>query len=77
MKRYVIHLSVYEVDEEGDTFPQETEGYTTDYATTNLDNILGRMDYFADMINDGLADCLDGEVVTSRRPLSEEWLELV
>lgn len=38
-KRYTIHLSIYEVDADGETAQQEDSGVTLDFATTDLSRL--------------------------------------
>jgi hypothetical protein len=53
-KRYTIRLSVCEVDEEGDDFPEELAGCTLDYTLSDLETIENIMRNECDALSEGL-----------------------
>lgn len=65
-ERYTIRLIAYNIDEDG-YLEDEIESNSIDYATTNLDNILGLMDYFLRMINEGFAERVFNDDEVERR----------
>lgn len=77
--RYTIHLSIYEIDEEG--FPvgdeQEYEGVTLDYATTDLEMLVRIMDFAYDEANLDIQQWKsDGQVTDRRLPEEEDGEEI-
>lgn len=71
-KRYTIEFSIKTVDEEGDTYGQEIEGCTMDYADEDLDRLTGMMNWWLMSANDAYRLNPRFEGVTPRRPEEEE-----
>jgi hypothetical protein len=72
-KRYALHISIYEVDEDGDFAEREFEGVTLDNCTTDseaLEVMMGELYTIGEKL---FVRHIPNTTVTPRRPEDEEW----